>query len=113
MRKSIDVLQTDGMRPRTAICRGAVYKGLIDGAEAAASGGHNAGPVSRNSRAPLEHKSPVTVTSAISRLSLGVDCKTPFDEDVYNEADKYWDEEEECDYVNGVMNWYIKKGQNV
>ncbi|EXM13851.1 hypothetical protein FOTG_17709 [Fusarium oxysporum f. sp. vasinfectum 25433] len=94
-RKNIDVLQTDGMKPRTAICRGAVYKGLI--------GALNL----------LEHKSPVTITSTLSRLSLGVVTKRPFDEDIHAVADRYWDDEEDCYYVNGVMNWYIKKSQNV
>ncbi|EWG54156.1 hypothetical protein FVEG_17262 [Fusarium verticillioides 7600] len=94
-RKKIDVLQTDGMKPRTAICRGAVYKGLI--------GALNL----------LEHKSPVTITSTLSRLSLGIATEVPFDEDVHSESDKYWDDVEDCYYVSGVMNWYIKKSQSV
>ncbi|KAM0346552.1 hypothetical protein ACHAO7_011748 [Fusarium culmorum] len=109
-RKNIDVLQTDGMKPRTAICRGAVYKGLIDGSEAAASASQ---PSVRGTRALLENKSPVTVTSTISRLSLGVSYRTEFDEDIHNEKDKYWDHDEESYQVAGLLDWYIKKGQNV
>jgi hypothetical protein len=51
----------------------------------------------------------VTITSTLSRLSLGVVTKRPFDEDIHAVADRYWDDEEDCYYVNGVMNWYIKK----
>ncbi|KAF5593958.1 hsp70 family chaperone [Fusarium pseudoanthophilum] len=114
-RKKIDVLQTDGMKPRTAICRGAVYKGLIGGAEAAVAGGPSAGSSGKHTRALnlLEHKSPVTITSTLSRLSLGVTSEEPFDEDVHSESDKYWDDIEGCYYVSGVMNWYIKKSQSV
>ncbi|KAL6918247.1 hypothetical protein FSHL1_009674 [Fusarium sambucinum] len=116
-RKSIDVLQTDGIKPRTAICRGAVYKGLIGGAEAAVAttGGPSAGSSGKNGRALnlLEHKSPVTITSTLSRLSLGVVTTRPYDEDIDDVANRYWNDEEDCYYVNGVMTWYIKKGQNV
>ncbi|OBS23303.1 hypothetical protein FPOA_03852 [Fusarium poae] len=116
-RKNIDVLQTDGMKPRTAICRGAIYKGLISGVEAAitTTGGADAGRSGRNGRALnlLEHKSPVTITSTLSRLSLGVTTKRRYDEDIDAVSDRFWYEQEQCYYVDGVMEWYIKKGQNV
>jgi hypothetical protein len=116
-RKNIEVLQTDGIKPRTAICRGAIYKGLIGGAEAAlaTTGGADAGRPGRHGRELnlLEHKSPVTVTSTLSRLSLGVEYIRPYDEDIDAVSDRFWNDEEDCYYVKRAMKWYIKKGQNV
>jgi hypothetical protein len=97
----ISVLQSGGMKPRTAICRGAVFKGFLDGK---ASGLDNDDD---NIAARIR------VTSTISRASYGVKYQTSFDDDMHLEADKAWDSDEGDWMATNQMNWYLKRGDNV
>ncbi|KAM7207415.1 hypothetical protein V8F20_002295 [Naviculisporaceae sp. PSN 640] len=87
----IMILQSGGMRPRTAICRGAVIKGFLEGSNPA----------------------PISVTSTISRTNIGIRAGSPFDSTKHNEADKYW-----CPILGeyrarNQMTWYLRKGESV
>ncbi|RSM15432.1 hypothetical protein CDV31_005025 [Fusarium ambrosium] len=95
---NISILQSSGMRPRTAICRGAVYKGFMSGM-AASSNGLSQGPIQ--------------VTSTISRLSYGLFYNAPFDSSVHLEQDKKWDEAAHEWKATNQMQWYLTKGENV
>ncbi|KAI1170296.1 actin-like ATPase domain-containing protein [Nemania sp. FL0916] len=94
--RNIEVLQAAGMRPRTAICRGAILKGFLDVPSAA--GGAS---------------SHVSVVSTIARRNLGVSSNKIFVEGVHNAKDKYWDEDEGIWRARLQMNWYLRKGQSV
>ncbi|KAI1204683.1 uncharacterized protein F4807DRAFT_454509 [Annulohypoxylon truncatum] len=98
---NIDVLQSGGMRPRTAICRGAVLKGFLDGA---------AQDQSDNS---IVKALPIKVTSTVSRASYGTSFATPFIPGTHLEADKVWNHLE-CKYMaRGQMSWYLRRGEEV
>ncbi|KAL3465551.1 hypothetical protein BJX64DRAFT_297227 [Aspergillus heterothallicus] len=81
---------------QTAICRGAIFKGFLDGPSAAAIG-----------------SPPVSVVSTIARQSLGIHYQTEFVPGEHLEKDRWW-----CDMqgtwfaINQVL-WYLKKGDNV
>ena len=96
-RAGISVLQSGGMRPRTAICRGAVFKGFLDGV--ADEGG---------SKFDVD-KSPISVTSTIARQSFGTAKWVPFIEGVHLDADKEWDDDEGEWKANNQMDWFLKK----
>ncbi|KAF5608374.1 hsp70 family chaperone [Fusarium subglutinans] len=91
----IDVLQPNGMKPRTAICQGAVCKAFMDGGD---ENGQN-----------LAHK-PITVTSTISRAHYGVMYHTPFEEGKHLKKDRFWDEDQGEYRADNQMEWYLKKG---
>lgn len=79
---------------RTAICRGAVYKGFMEGA-----GGN----------VDSDQPNMISVTSTVSRLSLGLSYKAPFKEKVHDPADKEWDSHE-CEWkARNQMDWFLKK----
>ncbi|KAG5791921.1 hypothetical protein H9Q69_009018 [Fusarium xylarioides] len=99
----IKILQSTGMRPRTAICRGAVYKGFHDGA----ASGINADGSHDNIRLPIR------VTSTISRASYGHECSTPFIEGQHLAKDKKWCELEKRYKAHNQMQWYLVRGENV
>ncbi|KAL2670672.1 hypothetical protein Neosp_014461 [[Neocosmospora] mangrovei] len=67
---NINILQSTGMRPRTAICRGAVYKGF--------------GTTSSKRDSPA----PIQVTSTVSRASYGIRHREPFNPLVHLQQDK-------------------------
>ncbi|KAL2815593.1 hypothetical protein BDW59DRAFT_166740 [Aspergillus cavernicola] len=71
-KRNIKVLQAGGIRPRTAICRGAIFKGFLDGPSA--------------STTDLQR---VSVISTIARQSLGIEFQTPFKRGVHLAKDKY------------------------
>ncbi|KAF2500102.1 actin-like ATPase domain-containing protein [Lophium mytilinum] len=100
----IEILQSGGMRPRTAICRGAVTKGFL--------GGICAGSASGPDYAAFETCSPIQVISTVSRFSLGVTTKSLFDESKHLQEDKEWDSEEEVWRARNQVRWYLKKGEN-
>ncbi|KAI8713422.1 hypothetical protein NCS52_01286900 [Fusarium sp. LHS14.1] len=89
---NINILQSTGMRPRTAICRGAVYKGF--------------GTMS-SKRAPIQ------VTSTVSRASYGLRHAEPFNPKVHLQQDKVWCETEHEWRAENQITWYLKKGENV
>ncbi|KAH8647092.1 hypothetical protein BGZ60DRAFT_521403 [Tricladium varicosporioides] len=93
----ISILQSTGMKPRTAICRGAVYKGFMEGA-----GGKTDVPVNM-----------INVISTVSRLSFGIRVQVPFKNGKHLEEDKIWDEDD-CEWkATNQMDWYLKRGENV
>ncbi|KAL2857180.1 hypothetical protein BJY01DRAFT_159458 [Aspergillus pseudoustus] len=95
-KKKIDILQAGGIRPQTAICRGAIFKGFLDGPSAAAIG-----------------SPPVSVVSTIARQSLGLCYQTEFVPGEHLEKDKWWCEMEGAWFANNQVMWYLKKGDNV
>ncbi|KAJ5196017.1 hypothetical protein N7449_006496 [Penicillium cf. viridicatum] len=80
---------------RSAICRGAILKGLI--------------------AAPIDDYIPNAprILSTISRTSLGIPMMLDFQEGVHRKKNKIFDEVEGCYKVRDVMHWYIKKGKEV
>ncbi|MCJ1346745.1 hypothetical protein MMC31_004963 [Peltigera leucophlebia] len=100
--KKIDVLQSTGIRPRTSICRGAIYKGFLDGP------GDESGD-----KQTLKLASRVSVVSTIARQSLGVKYSPPFIEGIHAEIDRYWNDNEGHWSADNQMMWYLRKGDNV
>ncbi|KAK9412835.1 putative Actin-like ATPase domain-containing protein [Seiridium unicorne] len=97
----IDILQSGGMRPRTAICRGAVFKGFLDSIAEGGSGSLAADTL------------PIKVTSTISRASYGSQYKCTFIPGTHKEADKEWDEDECTFMASRQMAWYLKRGDEI
>ncbi|KUJ09099.1 actin-like ATPase domain-containing protein [Mollisia scopiformis] len=93
----IDVLQSTVVKPRTAICRGAVYKGFMEGA-----GGK------------FDHQpNMISITSTISRSSFGTIFRAKFEAGKHLEYEKVWDNNE-CEYkAENQMAWYLKRGETV
>ncbi|KAK8014234.1 hypothetical protein PG990_007530 [Apiospora arundinis] len=90
----IAVLQSGGMKPRTAICRGAVFKGFLQ----------------EKDKLPTPF---IKVTSTISRASYGIEFNMPFNKHQHLEEDKLWDRHEDRWMATNQMRWYLKRGQNV
>ncbi|KOC12074.1 hypothetical protein AFLA70_48g004071 [Aspergillus flavus AF70] len=117
-RDGIDIIQSTGIRPyassifpflsekyadlidmsirRTAICRGAIVKGFLDGPSAAMTG------------TPV-----LSVVSTIARQSLGVAYSPLFDESRHLEKDRDWDGDEGVWRASNQMMWYLRKGDDV
>jgi hypothetical protein len=111
----IDILQSGGIRPyvsgivrdtsehcanerkpsRTAICRGAVYKGFLDGLDKF----HRGDGI----------EAPISITSAISRASYGIGYYEMFDSSKHSAIQKTWSENEKNWIADGKMRWYLKK----
>ncbi|KAJ2997102.1 hypothetical protein NUW58_g769 [Xylaria curta] len=91
----ISLLQPGGTKSRTAICRGAAIKGLLEdqykerGAEA-----------------------PITIESTISRASYGITYMTRFEPLKHLEEDKKWNEHEAEWSASNQMKWHLQRGQN-
>ena len=66
---------------RTAICRGAVFKGFLDGP--GSSAGENG---------TSKVRAPVNVVTTVARQSLGIEMRDIFEEGVHLEKDKEWDQ---------------------
>ncbi|VUC25098.1 unnamed protein product [Clonostachys rosea] len=94
-----EVLQAGGTKPRSAICRGAVYKGFMDRL--------NGNPDGLSARAHM------SVVSTIARLSLGIEICVPFVTGVHREEDKIWSSLEGQYKAGHQMRWYLKKGDAV
>ncbi|KAK8110207.1 Heat shock 70 kDa protein 12B [Apiospora kogelbergensis] len=95
---NINLVQSSGIKPRSAICRGAVWKGFLDGIEAPQS---------------LARSMPVAITSTIARASYGITFRADFDENTHLREDKTWDEYELRWKANNQITWFLKKGENV
>ncbi|KAJ2992967.1 hypothetical protein NUW58_g1990 [Xylaria curta] len=95
----IDILQSGGMRPRTAICRGAVTKGFLDIASQGQSDSLDVDTL------------PIKVISTIARASYGAGYKCQFIPGTHEEIDKSWDEDECMDMAKNQMEWYLKRGK--
>ncbi|KAL4917172.1 hypothetical protein BDW62DRAFT_88269 [Aspergillus aurantiobrunneus] len=93
----ISVLQSSGIKPRTAICRGAIYKGFIHLSESNAS--HPGG---------YDYKS-IAVVSTISRISIGKEYWRDFDSSKHLEEDRKWDKNQEKWRADHQMQWFIRK----
>lgn len=76
---------------RSAICRGALYKGFLSGSS------------SDSSRAPI------SVISTISRASYGAKYRTKFDDDMHLKEDKVWSDEEQDWMAHNQMEWYLRE----
>ncbi|KAI1425003.1 hypothetical protein F5Y12DRAFT_397991 [Xylaria sp. FL1777] len=97
----IDVLQSGGMRPRTAICRGAVIKGFLD-------------VVSQGQSNSLKAEMlPIKVTSTVSRASYGARYRCSFVPGTHQEIDKVWDDDESKFMAANQMEWYLKRGSTM
>ncbi|KAB5542554.1 hypothetical protein GE09DRAFT_1244906 [Coniochaeta sp. 2T2.1] len=97
----VDILQATGIRPRTSICRGAIFKGFLEGPSKDGAGMPSAGPAR------------LAVVSMIARKSLGVQMYVPFKAGVHLEEDKCWDDDEACWEARDQMTWYLRKGNTV
>ncbi|KAL2700367.1 hypothetical protein AAEP93_008890 [Penicillium crustosum] len=95
--QNLRVIQSDGTSPntspRTAICRGAVFKGFIDG--------------------PGAVHSTLSIGSTIARQSLGVAMAQEFKKGVHRKKYKYCDPVTGDWMARGQMWWYLHKGQDV
>ncbi|KAJ5400814.1 hypothetical protein N7465_011303 [Penicillium sp. CMV-2018d] len=89
----IEIIQSMGMAPRTAICRGAIVKGFLAGHGGA--GSH------------------LTVVSTIARQSLGIVYCVEYDSAIHRTEDRYYDEVEGRWRAGNQMEWYMKKGGDV
>ncbi|KAM6527538.1 hypothetical protein FSOLCH5_003604 [Fusarium solani] len=98
--QAIDVLQPSGMKPRTAICQGAVCKAFAD------ADGTGVGLEGQ------AHK-PIAVTSTICRASYGVTFEDYFDKEKHLEEDKYLDKDDGELMARDQMQWYLKRGESV
>lgn len=80
---------------RTAICRGAIYKGLIDRPEVEFLDGGD-----KIIRSP-ESCSPIVIGSTIARHSLGVVSYMTYEKRLHEGQDTFWDDIEEVEKVGG------------
>ncbi|OLN95475.1 Heat shock 70 kDa protein 12B [Colletotrichum chlorophyti] len=104
-KNGITILQSGGMKPRTAICRGAVYKGFLDGLGVAE------GNLVKPNGTVIE--APIKVTSTVSRASYGIKFRDKYDETKHLREDKQWDDDEGCWRAKNQMEWYLRRGENV
>ncbi|KAK3936893.1 hypothetical protein QBC46DRAFT_357106 [Diplogelasinospora grovesii] len=104
----ITILQSSGMKPRTAICRGAVFKGFLSG-----SGSGSNSEDQTQSMNLLRNDIPIMVTSTISRANYGVGRMSRFEEGVHLDEDKIWHPVMGEWRADNQMQWYLKKGDNV
>jgi hypothetical protein len=87
---------------RTAICRGAVYKGFLS---AIAKSGQGRG------NDQLRHKieAPIAITSTISRSHLGVSYECEFQPAKHREENKYWSDIHMGYRATDQLDWYLGK----
>ncbi|TQN64011.1 Heat shock 70 kDa protein 12A, partial [Colletotrichum shisoi] len=90
---AVELLQSQGTRPWTAICRGAVIQGLT--------------------RQNLGIGISVRVSSRIARMNYGVKFSTRFDPKLHRLESKCWDEIEQEWKATDQIEWYIKKGDDI
>lgn len=83
---------------RTAICKGAVYRGFLENSDA--EGADETQP---------ELDAPIRVTSTIARASYGLKCQEVFQEGIHRKEDMYIDEHDGLNYARDQMHWYLKK----
>ncbi|KAF7594207.1 hypothetical protein BBP40_009911 [Aspergillus hancockii] len=95
-RKRKIVIQSSGFKQRTAICRGAIFKGFLDWQSTATTS-----------------TPPVSVISIITRQSLGIRYETHFEKVIPHSEDMVWDEYEGTWKAVNQMQWYLRKADNV
>ncbi|OHE90576.1 hypothetical protein CORC01_14123 [Colletotrichum orchidophilum] len=101
----ISILQSRGMQPRTAICRGAVHKGFLDGSRI-------------QEHALIKHdgyrvKAPIRVTSTVSRSSYGVPYSATFDRNRHIQDDKEYDMDLGVWRARNQIDWFLRRGDDV
>ncbi|KAE9570356.1 hypothetical protein CGMCC3_g13508 [Colletotrichum fructicola] len=84
-----EILQSGGIKPRTAICRGAIYKGFLE---------KPSGTI----------VPPIEVTSTVSRYSYGIKYVTEYNEAQHLREDKMWDGSQWR--ARNQIKWYLKRG---
>lgn len=80
-----------------AICRGAVFKGFLEGPSVKPDlglGGRS------GAKLVLNMTSSMSVVSTIARLNLGIQSRAPFQERVDLESEKYWDDDKGKYFTN-------------
>lgn len=87
-RKGINVLQSNGPRPWTAICRGAVIRGLSD--------------------AEIQSQKRSLILSRVSRHNYGIVYQPKFDEMKHDRQDRIMCPKELCYKAKDQMAWYLK-----
>lgn len=97
----INVLQSTGTKPWTAICRGAVYKGFYKALKADGE----------DNRLLLEP--PIQIASTVSRFSVGLCFSQLYNASYHKLEDRYWDDKEEVYFAGRQMEWYLRKGNSV
>ncbi|KPM41605.1 hypothetical protein AK830_g4982 [Neonectria ditissima] len=87
------VLQSRGNKPWTAICRGAVIRGLTEQS--------------------LSPDLQIKVGARIARMSYGVEYYCTWIEGVHQSRDKVW-KEKSCEYVaQNQMEWFLSQGDDI
>ncbi|KAF3798999.1 hypothetical protein GCG54_00010672 [Colletotrichum gloeosporioides] len=84
-----EILQSGGIKPRTAICRGAIYKGFLE---------KPSGTI----------VPPIEVTSTVSRYSYGIKYVTEYNKAQHHPEDKMWDGSQWR--ARNQIKWYLKRG---
>jgi len=84
---------------RTAICRGAVFKGFLDGV--------CNGELTTPSGGILE--TPIMISSTVSRASFGNVFRSTFDATEHLQEDKVWSSNELEWKADNQMKWYLKR----
>ncbi|OBS26475.1 hypothetical protein FPOA_00418 [Fusarium poae] len=87
------VLQSPEDKPWTAICRGAVMRGITSHRLSASLG--------------------VEIGSRVARRSYGVLTDIPFRPDEHLESEKFWSNDSQMWRVPGYMQWFVYKGDNM
>ncbi|KAI0891531.1 actin-like ATPase domain-containing protein [Annulohypoxylon nitens] len=101
-KQNIGVLQSSGIKPRTAISRGAVFKGFLNNRE-------NVDKFNRG-KLPLY---PIAITSTISRANFGITFWKKFEFGKHPEEDRVWDDTEDEWKARNQMHWYLRRGDDV
>ncbi|KAH8903396.1 actin-like ATPase domain-containing protein [Coniochaeta sp. PMI_546] len=99
--EGVEILQSTGIRPRTAISRGAIFKGFLEG------------PSIRQVGSALEIPAHVAIVSTISRKNLGIDFSEIFQDGLHEAKDKVWNGMEGVWKAHNQMRWYLRNGENV
>jgi hypothetical protein len=84
---------------RTAICRGAVFKGFLDGV--------CKGDLTTPSGGILD--TPIMISSTVSRASFGNVFRVTFDATEHSEEDKVWSSNEHERKADNQMSWYLTR----
>jgi hypothetical protein len=86
----LKIFKSNGTKPWSAICRGAVFKALI------------------NSDLPG-----VKVSSRISRLNYGTVFRTRFIEGTHHDEDRIWDPITRVYKASNQIDWHLKRGDDI
>ncbi|KAF2814349.1 uncharacterized protein BDZ99DRAFT_437244 [Mytilinidion resinicola] len=89
--QDIEILQSSGNNPWTAICRGAVIKAMSSSGQSG----------------------PVTITSRISKCNYGLACYEPYRDGYHNSVDKIFLHTEGGYFADNQMRWYLRRGMDI